>query len=86
MKATKGVAAIRRVLEILYERQAADIAQREHQQHVEQVFEDRRSGADRSLGLRRGLLGEVGVRLLGPLDALGCRSWCVLKAGSVLRV
>jgi hypothetical protein len=45
-EAIRGAAAISRALEILSERQAADIAQREDQQHAEQVLEDRRSGAD----------------------------------------
>jgi len=45
-EATRGAAATSRALEILSELQAADIVQREDQQHGEQVVEDRRSGAD----------------------------------------
>jgi len=44
--ATRGAEATGRALEILSERQAADIAQREDQQHADQVLQDRRSGAD----------------------------------------
>jgi hypothetical protein len=44
-EATRGAAAIGRARVVLSERQAAIIAQREDQQHAEQVLEDRRSGA-----------------------------------------
>jgi hypothetical protein len=45
-EATRGAAAISGAREILSERQAVDIAQREDQQHAEQVLADHRNGAD----------------------------------------